>query len=160
MNAKRSAWAAAAAEAERAVAIMLSLDLAQHPNTQQMAGDLAYYWQQSGQGDKAARLRRGDISDLVPVIRQIEAEHRAWVAADPKTPKTRHFGPPPPDYTTLRLPSAGGDADEAAQREQFFAALAVAGVDAEDLMRRVQSGELSEEAAQKIISEALARASG
>ena len=40
--------------------------------------------------------------------------------------------------------------------EQFFAALAAAGVDAEDLMRRVQSGELSQEAAGKIITEALA----
>jgi eukaryotic-like serine/threonine-protein kinase len=96
MNAKGAAWRAAAAEAERAFAIMLSLDLAQHPNTQQFAGELAHFWQHSGQSGKAARLRRGDISDLVPMISQIEAEHRAWVAADSKTPKTRHFGPPSP----------------------------------------------------------------
>jgi hypothetical protein len=50
-------------------------------------------WQRSGQPDKAARLEAGDPSDLLPVIAQIEQEHRAWVAEDPKN---RHFGPPSP----------------------------------------------------------------
>jgi tetratricopeptide (TPR) repeat protein len=156
MNTKRGNWRGAEAEMEREVAIMLSLDLSQHGDMPSDLANLARCWQQCGQGDKAARLRRGDISDLIPVIRQIEAEHRAWVAADPNTPKTRDFGPPPPNYTTLRLPSAGGDADKEAEMEKFFAALAAAGVDAKDLMRRVQSGELSQEAAQKIVTEALA----
>jgi tetratricopeptide (TPR) repeat protein len=83
----------AASEVERAIAIMLSLDLAEHPNTQTFAGYLADIWQHSGQRDKAARLRSGDISDLLPVIAQVEAEHRAWVAKDPEN---RHFGPPSP----------------------------------------------------------------
>jgi hypothetical protein len=77
----------------RAAAIMFSLDLAVHPNAQIIARRLANCWQQSGQPDKAARLQSGDISDLLPVIAQIEAEHRAWVA---KGPKNRHFGPPSP----------------------------------------------------------------
>jgi tetratricopeptide (TPR) repeat protein len=98
MKAKRANWSGAAAEAERAVAIMLSLDLAQHPDTLAMAGNLARCWERSGWSDRAARLRRSDISDLLPVIKQTEAEHRAWVAEDPKT---RHFGPPPPNYNTL-----------------------------------------------------------
>ena len=72
---------------------MLSLDLAQHPNTQLFAGVLVDSWERSGQADKAARFLGGDPSDLLPVIAQIEAEHRAWVAADPEK---RHFGPPSP----------------------------------------------------------------
>jgi tetratricopeptide (TPR) repeat protein len=80
---------AAVEEAERALAIMLSLDLAQHPDTQHIASGLVNL----SESDKAARLRSGDISDLLPVIAQIEAEHRAWVAKDPKN---RHFGPPSP----------------------------------------------------------------
>jgi hypothetical protein len=86
----------AASEEERALAIMLSLDLAEHPNTKKSAGQLAHCWQQSGQPDKTARLESGDISDLLPVIAQIEAEHRAWVAQDPEN---RHFGPPSPFAT-------------------------------------------------------------
>ncbi len=86
-------WASAASDAERGIAIMLSLDLADHPETRRRAGELAHMWQQSGQPDKAARLQSGDISDLLPVIAQVEAEHRAWVAKDPKK---RHFGPPSP----------------------------------------------------------------
>jgi tetratricopeptide (TPR) repeat protein len=79
MKAKLGDWPGAAGDAERAVAIMLSLDLAQHPTTQGTARDLAHYWEQSGQVDK------------VPVIRQIELQHRAWVAEDPHN---RQFGPP------------------------------------------------------------------
>jgi tetratricopeptide (TPR) repeat protein len=83
----------AAAEMERTMAIMLSLDLPEHPNTQRSAFTLVDFWRRSGQPDRAARLEAGDISDLLPVIAQIEAEHRAWVAEDPEH---RHFGPPSP----------------------------------------------------------------
>jgi tetratricopeptide (TPR) repeat protein len=83
----------AAADMERAAAIMLSLDLAQHPNALKVIDYLIGFWQRSGQFDKAARLRNREISDLLPVIAQIEAEHRAWVAQDPEH---RHFGPPSP----------------------------------------------------------------
>jgi tetratricopeptide (TPR) repeat protein len=93
MKAKRDDWRGAAAEMERAVAIMLSLDLAQHPNTQSSVAALAETWRRSGQRKKASRLSAGDISDLLPVIAKIEAEHRAWVAEDPEN---RHFGPPSP----------------------------------------------------------------
>ncbi len=86
-------WPGAAAEVERSTAIMLSLDLADHPSTKQRTSELALCWQHSGQSDKAARLQKGDFSDLLPVIAQIEAEHRAWVAEDPEN---RHFGPPSP----------------------------------------------------------------
>lgn len=72
---------------------MLSLDLSSHPDTQLMTRNLSLFLEQSGQGAKAARLRDGDFSDLLPVIEQIEAEHRAWVASDPPT---RSFGPPSP----------------------------------------------------------------
>ena len=58
-----------------------------------MTNHLADIWQQCSQPDKAARLQKGDFSDLLPVIAQIEAEHRAWVAQDPEN---RHFGPPSP----------------------------------------------------------------
>jgi tetratricopeptide (TPR) repeat protein len=91
MKMKMRDWPRAAAEAARACAIMHSLDLAQHPNTHGIARDLAEFWEQSGQPDKAARLRDGKISDLLPIIAEIETGHRAWVAEDPET---RHFGPP------------------------------------------------------------------
>jgi tetratricopeptide (TPR) repeat protein len=93
MNAQRGDWAGAATEMERALAIMLSLDLAEHPQTQSSARALVDYWRHCNQSDKAARLEGDDISDLLPVIAQIETEHRAWVAEDPKK---RHFGPPSP----------------------------------------------------------------
>ncbi len=93
MKAKTGDWSGAAEDVERTVAIMLSLDLREHPDTQRRARELCYFWDQFGQGDKAARLRKGDLSDLLPVIEHIEAEHRAWVAEDPKT---RKFGLPSP----------------------------------------------------------------
>jgi len=93
MKAKTGDWLGAAKDIERAIAIMLSLDLSEHPNTQLCARHLCHFWDQSSQRDKAARLLKGDVSDLLPVIEQIEAEHRAWVAEDPKN---RHFGPPSP----------------------------------------------------------------
>lgn len=80
----------AAEEMAKAVAVMSSLDLLSHPNTQDAIATLHYLWTQSGQADKAARLAAGDASDLIPVIRQIEEEHLAWVAEDPDT---RDFGP-------------------------------------------------------------------
>jgi tetratricopeptide (TPR) repeat protein len=91
--AKRGNWPSAAIDMERAVAIWLSLDLTQHPNTQDSAYAMVDLWRRSGQPDKAARLMAGDISDLLPVIAEIEAEHRAWVGEDPKN---RDFGPPSP----------------------------------------------------------------
>lgn len=93
MKAMRNDWPGAATDMERAVAIMLSLDLAEHPDTQRRAGDLIHIWRESGQPEKLARLETGDISDLLPVIAQIEAEHHAWVAEDPPN---RDFGPPSP----------------------------------------------------------------
>jgi hypothetical protein len=93
MNAHLGDLPGAVAEAERSTAIMLSLDLSEHPDRQLFARVLADIWQRCGQPDKATRLQNGDISDLLPVIAQIEAEHRAWVA---EAPEDRHFGPPSP----------------------------------------------------------------
>ena len=80
---------AGAAERElRAVAIMLSLGLLEHPHTQQRIAHLLQYWDESGQGANKERL--GEL--LGPEITAVEAEMDAWVAEDPKN---RHFGPPP-----------------------------------------------------------------
>jgi len=147
LRARVGEFSGAATEAERAVAIMLSLDLAKHPDSLRQARHLIHYQEQGGEPDKAARLKRGDISDLLPIIRGIEAEHRAWVAKDPKN---RHFGPPPPaKYEAPQLSSVPDPS-------QIVAALVEAGVDVDDLRRRVQSGELSEDDAMKIINEKLA----
>jgi hypothetical protein len=86
-------WSAAALEMERAMAIMLSLDLWEHPFTQQGLAALADYWERSGQPERVTQLKSGDMSDLLPLIAQVEDEHRAWVAKDPET---RRFGPPSP----------------------------------------------------------------
>jgi tetratricopeptide (TPR) repeat protein len=86
-------WPGAVSEAELALAIQLSLGLAGHPVTLHAVRNLADYYEQSGRSDKAVRLRRGDFSDLIPVITQIEAEHRAWVAEDNNS---RRFGPASP----------------------------------------------------------------
>jgi tetratricopeptide (TPR) repeat protein len=86
-------WKGATRHAERAAAIMHSLDLAEHPSTETIVHNLAIDWERAGQTDKAARLRRGELSDLLPVIARIEAEHRAWAAKDFEN---RHFGPPSP----------------------------------------------------------------
>jgi tetratricopeptide (TPR) repeat protein len=124
MKAKRGDWAGAVAEVERAMAIMLSLDLAQHPNTQLMAGSLVDNWNIAGSTDKATRLQRGDISDLLPIIAQIEAEHRAWVAEDPKK---RHFGPLAP-----KMYEGPGFASGENKVEELFETLAEARVDVDD----------------------------
>jgi len=91
MDADAGDVAGAAGQMAQAVAVELSLRQDDHPETQRRLSDLHHFWTQSGQADKAARLAGGDVSDLIPVIRQIEDEHRAWVAEDPDT---RHFGPP------------------------------------------------------------------
>jgi hypothetical protein len=130
----------AAAPAERAMATMLSLDLARHPNTHSVASALVRIWQRSGQPDKAARLAAGDISDLLPAIAQIEAEHRAWAAEEPEN---RDFGPPSPfgpsheDVTQIR------------------ALLAKTGIDVDDLARRVKAGQMSKEDFAKIVAGAV-----
>ena len=84
-------WTGAANHAERAVAIMLSLDLSQHPSLSNIAATLLQSWEQSGHSEKAACLRSGQISNLLPIIAQIEGEHATWVAEDSEN---RHFGPP------------------------------------------------------------------
>jgi len=76
----------------RAHDFMLSLGLQEHPHTQQSIADLLDVWDESGQGAHAARLRSGDLSDLVPEIDAVEAAMQAWVDEDPEN---RHFGPPP-----------------------------------------------------------------
>ena len=90
---KTGELASAAEQMARSVAVFLSLGLLSHPNCQDGLATLHHLWSQSGQTDKAARLEAGDISDLIPIIKQIEEEHRAWVAEDLDT---RHFGPPSP----------------------------------------------------------------
>jgi tetratricopeptide (TPR) repeat protein len=145
MKMKAGDWSGAAGDAERAVAIMLSLDLAQHPDTQGSVGGLAQCWEQSGQADKAARLQAGAISDLVPVIAQIEREHRAWVAEDPEN---RHFGPPP--YFV-----ASEDAFN-----QSLQNLAAAGVDINDLVSRIKAGRLSADDFANLVAETIVRDKG
>ncbi|HEY2068524.1 MAG TPA: tetratricopeptide repeat protein [Rhizomicrobium sp.] len=80
-------------ECEKAVAIMFSLGLTESFLTRDYAQHLILFCYEAGENDRAARLARGDISDLIPIIVQIEAEHRAWVAEDPEN---RSFGPPSP----------------------------------------------------------------
>jgi tetratricopeptide (TPR) repeat protein len=145
MKAKLSDWSGAAGDAKRAVAIMLSLDLAQHPHTQSSARALIQMWEKSGQADKAARLRDGDISDLVPVIAQIELEHRAWVARDPES---RHFGP-----DSYFVPNEEN-------LESFFKMFAAAGVDVDDLMRRIKAGQISSDDIAKLVAETIVSKKG
>jgi hypothetical protein len=72
---------------------MFSLGLTESFLTRDYAQHLILFCYEAGENDRAARLARGDISDLIPIIVQIEAEHRAWVAEDPEN---RSFGPPSP----------------------------------------------------------------
>jgi Tetratricopeptide repeat len=143
MKANFSDWPSAITDEEQAVAIMLSLDLAQHPNTQTMARGLAHYWEKFGQADKSTRLRDGDISDLLPVIAQIETVHHAWVAEDPEK---RHFGPP-----SFFEPKNDEDV------ELWFSAFALAGGDVDGLKSRLQSRELSKDDFARIVPEQIAR---
>jgi len=125
---------------------MLSLDLAQHPNIQYMASELVWAWKRSGQADKTARLHSGDISDLVPMIAQIEREHRAWVAEDPHN---RHFGPPSP--FALKAEKEVGQALEL---------MAEASVDMNDLVRRIKAGEVSPDDFAKLVAETIVSKKG
>lgn len=93
MHAQLGDMAEAATAMAQAVAIDLSLDLLQHPVTQSHIDHLLHLWTESGQAEKAGRLRGDDFSDLLPIVQEIEARHRQWVAEDPET---RHFGPPSP----------------------------------------------------------------
>jgi tetratricopeptide (TPR) repeat protein len=88
----RGDLAGATSHETRAVAIDLSLDLSVHPETQQRIGQLVELLSQGGEGPRVARLRVGEIADLLPEIAAVEAEMQAWVAEDPDN---RHFGPPP-----------------------------------------------------------------
>jgi hypothetical protein len=88
----------ALAELEESVAIMLSLGLSEHVFAKQARDSLILCLRLSGQSNKADRIVRGDYSDLVPIIHQIEDKHHAWVAQDPAN---RQFGPPSP-YTGAR----------------------------------------------------------
>ena len=83
----------AANHMELCVAIELSLDQWGHPDTRTEIDHLIHYWSESNQSDKADRLLAGDISDLVPIVEQIEEDHRAWLAEDPEH---RKFGPRSP----------------------------------------------------------------
>ena len=80
--------AGAAARELRAAAIMLSLGLLEHPDTQQCLNHLLDFWDKSGQGANKERLDEL----LGPEIDAVEAEMQTWVAEDPEH---RHFGPPP-----------------------------------------------------------------
>jgi serine/threonine-protein kinase len=93
MWAKRKDWHPAASDMEKAAAIMLSLGLNQHYKYQSTLKMLADFWERSGQSEKAGRLQTGDTSDLMPSIREIEGEHRKWVA---ENPAKRQFGPKSP----------------------------------------------------------------
>jgi hypothetical protein len=67
----------AVAELEESVAIMLSLALPEHPFAKMARNHLIEFLRGCGQPNKADRIARGDYSDLVPVIHQIEDKHRA-----------------------------------------------------------------------------------
>ena len=93
MNDNRGDLVNAVSNMECAVAIRFSLALTAHPETIMCIQGLVDLWDRSGQPDKGARLLEGDPSDLEPTIRQIESEHRAWVA---ESPQNRQFGPRSP----------------------------------------------------------------
>ncbi len=93
MHANRDQITVAAEQMAKVCAINLSLEQEAHPDTQRQIRDLFHLWNASGQSEKAARLQAGDGSDLVPIVEEIEAEHRAWVAEDPEN---REFGPRSP----------------------------------------------------------------
>ncbi len=139
MKTKHGDWARAVADALRAVAIMLSLDLAGHPNTHLMSNNLSKYWQRQGEADKAARLQAGDISDLLPVIAEIETEHRAW-----GDPEHRDFGPPSFFEPTEENVKA------------WLQVLAGGGVDMDEHSRQAKAGQISKDAFAKLVAETLA----
>ncbi|MEM1193849.1 MAG: tetratricopeptide repeat protein [Pseudomonadota bacterium] len=79
--------------ASRAVAVALSLDNPNHPNTFTTVKMLINIHFGNGCTHKAKRLANGDFSDLTPIVEEIEEEHRQWVAQDSDN---RKFGPPSP----------------------------------------------------------------
>ncbi len=93
MHSVRGNWSTAAELMAKAVAIMLSLDLQNHPSTQRRAQDLFRCLIESGQSAVAEQLRKGDAAFLRLAIEAIEREQTAWVAQDPEK---RRFGPPSP----------------------------------------------------------------
>lgn len=93
MHTRTEDWLEAAAAMERAVAITLSLGLADHDDLPNRVAALAYLWDQSSQRDKLEHLQNSNPYNLIPIVEQIEAEHRAWVAQDPEN---RDFGPRSP----------------------------------------------------------------
>ena len=123
----------------RCVAIRLSLGLLDHPNTHNSMAELHGCWTQLGQTDKAERFTAGDLSDLIPVIHEIEEEHRAWVAEDPEN---RHFGPP--SILTGATEDNPGSVEHY-HVKRIFEALEEAGVDAPAMLEKVNSGDLSME---------------
>ena len=82
-------------------------------------------------------------------MEEIEAKHRAWVAEDPGN---RHFGPPSP-ITRARADEPDIESSEVAQVMKLLAA---AGVDVEDMARRMQSGDLDEDEFKAILETAMA----
>ncbi len=94
-KARQSDWAGASLEFERGLAIRFSLHLADHPDMRDAVEDLIFVWKRAGRMDRAARLSTGEITDLVPVILDIESQQRSWVA---EAPEIRDFGPPSFDF--------------------------------------------------------------
>ncbi|MEL7468425.1 MAG: tetratricopeptide repeat protein [Pseudomonadota bacterium] len=70
----------------RAVAIMVSLGLMEHPYTTQRIEHLSLFWDRSGQGDRKDRL----MEFLGPEILAVETAMMESVQEDPDN---RHFGP-------------------------------------------------------------------
>ncbi|MEO0612326.1 MAG: NB-ARC domain-containing protein [Pseudomonadota bacterium] len=85
--------AAFAKHTQYAISIALSLDLRDHPYVKKVTKKLEDYFSFCGQPEKAQRLANGDYTDLIPIVEEIEEEHRQWVAQDPDN---RKFGPPSP----------------------------------------------------------------
>ncbi|MEO1331452.1 MAG: tetratricopeptide repeat protein, partial [Pseudomonadota bacterium] len=69
---------AAAGLAERAVATMFVLGMSEHPSTLRRSDELATIYDALDHPEKAARLRAVDVSDLDPVVDQIQADHAHW----------------------------------------------------------------------------------
>jgi hypothetical protein len=89
----------------------------------------------------------------VPVIARIEGEHRAWVAEDPQN---RHFGPPPPRrYEAPKLPESPEP-----DVKELFDMLVAAGVDVDDLVRRIKAGQISSDDIAKLVADTIVRNKG
>jgi hypothetical protein len=86
-------WQGAIDDLERAIAILMSLDLGEHPHRLALAEHLKEAWREKNENQTIEKVARGDWSFILPLVVKIEEEHRAWVAKDPKN---RQFGPPSP----------------------------------------------------------------